>query len=259
MKSATYWIIVGIIFVIGIIYSFYNSNENINNLSLDNSLNVTVPPLEKVKLLDSYSNIQEVHWSHMPLTYKIQDTCIEREVNLTKQAFEDIDSETNGLIKFKEVSTNEDISIYCKSMQYNKNSDMRLGDEIFNITPEVMNIIYHSEINIYGQGQVCGSGFPELEIHEILHGFGFLDDPVLNRVMSSYTSGTEECKIKSIDKPIISCLKNIYSNGVINGTCPKMLTAEDIYGDCEEGYYRVKGTLSCCPEPNMTIVNGYCY
>lgn len=30
------------------------------------------------------------------------------------------------------------------------------------------------------------------------------------------------------------------------------------HGNCEDNWYIVEGTNSCCPEPGMKIVNGYC-
>ena len=84
-----------------------------------------------------------------------------------------------------------------------------------------------------------------------------------------------------MDKEYVSCLKYIYSNGEFENPCSDVSTArksddlpacsseyyipsdEELYWDeelepCDEGWYPIEGTDSCCPEPDMIIVGEYC-
>ncbi len=257
-------IIIGIIFLIIFIY---NKNYNILNPIIEEEF--ILDPSEKIIIKeeqkDVFSNINEFHWGEMPITYKIIGG-EERQRKLIHEAFETISNETDEIIKFKGVNENPDISIYFKSPNtYDSNDELTLADSLPKFDPEKENLIISAEINIYGQGQVCKTGYPDLEVHEILHAFGFDDIPIMDRIMSRYSYSTSDCEIEKIDDDYISCLKKIYSNGEIDGDCSKIsfnsflefgFEFEDI---CGEGWYDVEGTEFCCPEPDMIIIDDYCY
>ena len=224
--------------------------------------------LEKVKIEDNYSNISELHWGHMPLTYKIEGECLERILNSTKLAFEKIKEET-GLIWFEEVEENPDISVYCRILKDNNvpgdviivNVDSyEVGNSRKTIDSK-RNLITYGELGIPGRG-VCGTGYPAVEVHEILHLLNIPHNPLTNSIMHPYTADySSKCKITKIDKEYVSCLKYIYSNGEFNGNCNFLNFINETNSEeytCPDNFYPVGGTEYCCPEPNMEIFGDYC-
>ena len=165
------------------------------------------------------------------------------------------------MVLFQEVVEDQDISIYYKPF---KNENYRAGHTFAEalITEKNLqkNLIISGEITFYGQGFVCLTGYPSLEVHEILHLFEIPHNPFTRSIMSPYTAeSSENCEIKEIDEEYISCLRYVYSNGQINGSCdfPNVVHESS---SCPEGYYEVLETDYCCPEPNMIInEEGYCY
>ena len=208
-----------------------------------------------------YSNTSELHWGHMPLTYKFENECVGRQINLTKLAFKRIGIETSFRVNFEETSKNPDISIHCNE-SVGGNDDLTLADTVYEVGNVDENLITHADINFYGQGAICLTGYPALEVHEILHAFGFEHNSLTESIMFPYSAETSrKCKTTKIDDEYVSCLNYIYSNGKYEGNCS--ISNYYIYEDtseygCSEGWYEVIGTDYCCPEPNMEIIDGYC-
>jgi len=208
---------------------------------------------------DRFSNISELHWGHIPLTYKFESECIERLSNLMRGALGNITYETNSIVTFKEVFENPDISIYCKEGQY-LGEQYAFGDSIHNLNKYNSNLIINGEINIYGQGITCPTGYPALEVHEILHLFGFGHTQNIQSIMYPSAFLSRYCTTTKINDEYTSCLKYIYSNGK-EGECNIKNSVYEGPLDfvCEEGWYEVEGSEFCCPEPDMVIIDDYCY
>jgi len=134
------------------------------------------------------------------------------------------------------------------------------------------NIITDATINLYApdEGWVVCSKFPSKEMHELLHVFGFTHsyepywDPYYGYSDWSYAEDIMfpyiYCPYQTeIQTKYVSCLKYVYSNGQ-EGFCSSDLfySHEDLFGGCASGWYPVENSDYCCPEPNMTIENGYC-
>lgn len=177
---------------------------------------------EKVQVIvtDSYPNLNELHFGQMPITYKLEGVCL---VNVEKRillAFETISSETDSIIKFQETNKNPDILIFCKPRNYKEHStdegfvsyyELVQGDAYFLVDENNENLINYGEINFYGEGFSCGTGFPLIEVHEILHTFGFNHSYGVRSVMRPETPETSRsCNIGKIDDEIITKLKEIY-------------------------------------------------
>jgi hypothetical protein len=245
-------IFMGILLVIalGVVFYFSNQTPRITGEVIS----------DYEEQIDNFKNINELHWGDMPLTYKIEneEECKERQITLTKLAFQKIEKEVGSeYVSFKETQENPDISIYCKPNKWDKDKGFSLGDTVYEIDKYNENLITYSEINFYGQGSVCLTGYPVLEVHEILHSFGFFHNAIVGNIMHKYESKSSmKCKITEIDDEYISCLRYIYSNGEYGGDCSKISSYEEI---CEGGGYRVKGTDFCCPEPNMEVFDEFCY
>jgi len=174
-----------------------------------------------IKDKDLFKNISELHWGHMPLKYKFENECAERLSNLTKLAFTKIRLETNSVVSFVETTEEPDISIYCRPYQGDtRTGESILGDALKMLNPTSENLIDKGEINIYGQGRTCGTGYPALEVHEILHLFGIPHNSFKDNVMGESAYGpSNKCRITKIDSEYVSCLKYVYSNGAFEGSC----------------------------------------
>ncbi|MFH1801400.1 MAG: matrixin family metalloprotease [archaeon] len=234
----------------------YNQPDKYNQIILDESEN-TGNELNE----DNFDKIEELHWGKIPITYKFENENTERQLNLTRNAFSKIEEETGGIVTFEEVSENPDISIYFKSSEYNSGSEHTVADALISEVDDSRNLILRGELNFYGQGFVCNTGYPALEVHEILHLFDIPHNPLTKSIMSPYTAeSSSRCEITEIDSEYISCLRYIYSNGEIEGNCdfPNVIHEKEPEYVCDEGWYPVAGTDYCCPEPNMRIVDDYC-
>ena len=67
---------------------------------------------------DDFPNAEEIHWSHMPLTYKINNkkNCEGTPLGKMEDALKSLELATNGVIKFDEVEEEDvDVEINCIS------------------------------------------------------------------------------------------------------------------------------------------------
>jgi len=247
----------GILFIIILVFNFSSNIFSKENLDEESKDNFTNERIQVIEINDKFSNISEVHWTHMPITYKFENGCVERQISLTKLAFISISNETSFLIYFREVSESPDILIHCKSREWVKDaSKITLGEASSNTSDYNKGLITNSEIIFYSGGMTCNTGYPALEVHEILHTFGLRDIGNLDKIMSGYSAeSSAKCKIKFIDTETLSCLKYIYSNGTIQGNCSRVLFKvcdkgyvlgkdNKCHEECGKGYYCLDST--CC-------------
>lgn len=203
---------------------------------------------------DQFSHIKEIHLTHTPVTYSLDvntseyyrldlnktiyrtDTTDEYKIKRIQWAFDLIENSTEGLIAFKEVNRedNPDITIYGVPDVYcygeNETYDGREGfagpenytnNKIINSTVVFCATGYYlgDNVGFSWEYEECES-FPIVELHEILHAFGFGHTVNNNKeVMYPLKFRIKSCEINEIDPQIISCLKYIYSNGKIEGDC----------------------------------------
>ena len=214
---------------------------------------------------DNYET-DELHWGHMPITYAFgnMDACRERQVFAMIDSFNRIQEETDNVVRFKQSPNNPDFTILCVQGEGMINNVETLGSAYCETAPNTK-LITKAVINIYGQGMVCGTGYPHVEVHEILHNFGFVHNALMDSIMRPYTAATSrDCVTTKIDDQYIDCLKNIYANGEYNcSLISKVVSKGDplpcqFEGECPENTYPVKGTSSCCPNPNMITYEKYC-
>jgi hypothetical protein len=110
-------------FLIVLLLWWINRNSEEQTVNLDNQDNFSAryifekSPFQITnQITDSYSEVKELHFSHMPISYKINDFggCNGVVIKRTRDAFEIIQNKTNGLINFTEISEGSpDINITC--------------------------------------------------------------------------------------------------------------------------------------------------
>ncbi|MBU0761374.1 MAG: hypothetical protein KJ600_06385 [Nanoarchaeota archaeon] len=70
---------------------------------------------DHTQIEDQFSNVEELHWGHMPLTYKVIDgeICEGIQLRAIKNSFEILENLTDGYVSFVESGGNVDIDVYC--------------------------------------------------------------------------------------------------------------------------------------------------
>ncbi|MBS3079048.1 matrixin family metalloprotease [Candidatus Pacearchaeota archaeon] len=155
---------------------------------------------------------KNMKFNHNNISYRFFDCNYEQEIRVLN-AFEILSNET-GLITFVKSLGFPDIEILCSETS---KQTQELGSEYF-IAGEggAKEIIQTIKYNIITSGSIllydsptgslkCNS--PEIELHELLHVFGFDHSSNKNSLMNPYLSS---CKQK-IDVSIINELKRLYA------------------------------------------------
>lgn len=241
IRKKYFWFFLVILLLIYIIYPRHNDaglNENnnvkdkivelneIDNVDYmveqnDTSEQGSLIQLEEIQLKDTFSKVNRLHWTHMPLIYKFEEPiCNSYRAQKIREAFEEINSETNGSVSFIE-SENPDIIIYCSVTV--KDEQKLQGDYWVEtlgeggISAYYGNRVINATIIFYPTTTSCGY-FPSVEIHEILHTFNY---PHNNRPCSIMYSGEENCRYilenqdicgkPHIDDDIVKSLIETYS------------------------------------------------
>lgn len=194
-----------IIFIIIILlggYVFFQNNQsdsyqNYNNYSKLQSNS------------DEFSTSTKLHWAHMPITFTFSADCTNLVLNRNKKAFSEITNQTEGAITFKEINdSSADISFVCykeipREDIYLTSGEAQYWGEGNKINKAVIN--YYNVVE--GRTMLGCFNFPDVEIHEILHTFGFQHKSGFNTIMREVQGN---CLYK-IDKDILDELKDTYS------------------------------------------------
>jgi len=176
---------------------------------------------------DDLNPIEKLHWDHMPISFSFEDVrelgngenigedigevenvseservnCQDYQIDRMREAFGVINNETDGFLFFEEVEDNGDIVINCNALK---------ADDIFIISGHGVYtsrgyVIEKGELNFYTHIN-CGS-WPDVEIHEILHVFGFNHADDKDSIMNPEQV---RCDLGMIDDEIIKELRDIY-------------------------------------------------
>jgi len=155
-----------------------------------------------------YSNMK---FNHKDISYKIELNCEDNKRERVLIAL-DLLSKEVGNIKFHAVSNNPDIEISCsEQVKSAYNPDYFIGGE-----GGAKEVIQTGRYNIINQGVIylyednIGSlncDYPSVEMHELMHVFGFGHSENKNSLMYAYL---ESCNQK-LDSFIIQELKRLYA------------------------------------------------
>ncbi len=154
------------------------------------------------KYLENYV----LQWDHMPVTYSFRESLVGPITERIEWSFEILENATNGAVTFKEVEYGGDIVFVGHEGQNIELVDTYYDYDIFapvelssNIKgqasiEELGNIITGSEIEFWSVREEVRPAscwnFPRLELHDILHAFGFdhVDDDRYS-IMYPYSQG----------------------------------------------------------------------
>jgi hypothetical protein len=193
-------LLIAIGFLSYIIYLNYPGELQKFNITNNPTQLPYIPAPSEIKQF--YPNMR---FNHNNISYNFGASCGEDKIKGMEQAFFIIQSET-GIISFSK-ETNPDISISCSPAEIQKGENTFVAGEggprqFVNSTEYP--IIISGEIELLGQGLGCKT--PIVELHELLHVFGFdhLNDS--RYIMYPYA----DCSQK-LNPDYIQYLKELYS------------------------------------------------
>lgn len=207
-------IICGLMFI-AIIFIIFSPAPSVNETE-DNLNEENLPYEDTSDINDQFDYTNYPHFSHMPISYYMEENCVGTEPERIKWGFNILSEQTNNILIFIESNNNSaDIKITCYPNQKIEAEDdetiitLGLGgySHIGNVITEGTLEFFSVRENSYPSSCMY---FPSLEIHEILHVLGFdhnFEDP--NSIMAPEIE--EDYCQDEIDKDILFTLRKIYS------------------------------------------------
>ena len=214
MSSKTKTLIIAlayILFIVATISLILNIKENsvVAQATLSEQM-----PTQTLPSIDRFANTPELHWANMPISFNLinESECGAREAKRIRNAFAQLENETNKTVSF--VETQEDpanITITCEK-GFNK-SLIREDNYIKKAEAFYSNknsVIKNATINFFDTGgnkisSNCAT-YPDTEIHEILHTFGFEHVEDKSHIMSPIQLSCP----KNLNQDIVDKLKETY-------------------------------------------------
>lgn len=200
------YIAIGIFVVLTIGMLYFLNSGNVHNLwQAYNSP-------EKNKTTNSTPS--ELRWEKMPLSYKIydEDICGVHEINRIVWGFNQIENETNGILSFVRANGTTDIIIYCnESVPSPREGYVTQGEASYKVENGFIKdgeiFFFNTGPNKYSMGCL---DYPDTEIHEILHVFGFVHNET-DKTSIMYPEHLW-CSVDKfrIDKYILDKIKEVY-------------------------------------------------
>ena len=198
MKTSAFISLLVIVIIISSAYLTFNNNFT----TIDSKNNQEYPAIQ-----DNFSNSNDLHWTHMPISYYIKNEkyCGGYELNRIKNAFKEIQNVTDNVVYFSKINNSEqaDIEINCSFIKNCYRLDTNIISRYYytqteticehdlgraEITNQSENRILKAHIEFIGLDGFSetgadpnkGSGFAvgncghnNVEIHEILHTMGY--------------------------------------------------------------------------------------
>jgi len=204
-----------LIILLGVlIYASYFLYLNIPREAQQLDVQIEKSKEETIPLSSANQFYPNMKFNHNQITYLINGVCNEIEKDRMNRAFNEISLEVPK-ISFKETSTNPDIKIICsESAEPGKSIDEEHfiageGGAKQIIKTGKFNIITNGEILLYENSKIetIKCDYPNVEIHELLHVFGF---DHINDQRSIMYPLIESCEQK-LDRSIINELNRLYS------------------------------------------------
>ena len=159
------------------------------------------------EVMQFYPNMK---FNHNSISYSIGLDCSEEKKNNMIEAFNELQNKIE-IISFYPVSSNPDIEVSCsESTKHSIQKDYFIAGE--GGAKEIIqtgryNVITQGVILLYGEKKGIECNWPNVELHELLHVFGFDHSSDENSLMFQYL---QSCSQK-FDESIINNLKELYS------------------------------------------------
>jgi len=211
---------IGIGFLILIVVSLgisLLSSDDVSNLPLNTyDYSSNLDTFDTPIFDDPFSETDELHWNHMPLTYGIinESDCYPIRVERIKKAIQEVGRLTEYKVQLLSVKNDEtpDISFVCiKDSNYDAVGDVvyeTFGEALTEYYPYT-NVISNASVFVYGGVSTDCMDYPTIELHEILHTLGEDHSKHLSSIMYKIENNCNKLNIK-VDQPIFDKLIEIY-------------------------------------------------
>lgn len=149
-------------------------------------------------------------FNHNYISYQIEEYCEDEKKERMKNAFKQLADKVE-LISFYEVEETPDIEVSCskESSHITKGDFFIAGEGGAKVVVPTgrYNVISSGAILLYDDAKGVKCDWPNIELHELLHVFGFEHSQDKNSLMNVYL---ESC-LQELDESIIYDLKELYS------------------------------------------------
>jgi hypothetical protein len=148
---------------------------------------------------------QNLRFNHNNISYNIDSACSLEKRNRMIEAFSVLSRETQ-IISFNEADKNSDILVSCSDAEIQNDENLFISGEggpSKYINNTIYPVILKGRIFLYKESN-CGS--PIVEVHELLHVFGFDHSKDKSDIMYPKSDCTQELKIAYFEE-----LKRLYS------------------------------------------------
>ncbi len=159
------------------------------------------------KIKQFYPNMK---FNHNSISYRINSDCSAKEEERVVRAFGELSNQI-GIISFYPSSENPDIEVSCsEESKTSVQEDFFIAGE--GGAKEIIktgryNVITNGVIFLYDGTKGVKCEWPNIELHELLHVFGFEHSQDENSLMYPYLESCEQ----RLDEEIITRLKELYS------------------------------------------------
>lgn len=209
--STLFWIIFMGVFLFWLFLSDdVPSENNINPTNQNQSEDEEVEPLSyETEIIKTGDNSEYPYWKSLPIHYYFsnESSCNKEQKERLLYGFRIITRETDDAISFYEERSDKSIEIDCYPELIDEEGFAVAGEgaSYFEDSKEIVFgtiDLYYVDCSEYE----CQGGYPDTEIHEILHTLGF--DHVTDRrsIMNARGDGVN----RELDLEVINCLKRIY-------------------------------------------------
>ncbi len=196
-------VILLLLFLGYLVYLNYPSNPTYLDVPVDN---------ENVSVGSSLQFFPNMKFNHNDISYVINGDCSQEKSQRMQEAFNDLSNRV-PYIKFLESSINPDIIVSCSSGEPNSNENKRYfiageGGAKEVVQTKKYNIIKQGVILLYdSHSKFAKCDWSNIELHELLHVFGFDHNNNKNSLMYPYLTSCDQ----KVDDNIISELIRLYS------------------------------------------------
>ena len=185
------------------------------------------PPMQQqTALSDTFAHTQELHWTHMPLGYAIFN-CSAYEARRIMDAFARLENETQRAVSFvastsiventsgeyflqNTIDVNIEVTCHVEYGKILVEGYITAGDSGYFVYSANPQTIVRAKVNFYGISSTTYTGgcpiYPDIEMHEILHAFGFQHVVQYNHIMNPTHS---YCPSK-VNDDVLEKLKRVY-------------------------------------------------